>query len=74
MCVFKVDHCYPRTVGFSEIRFEKWGQLAILDGFDPDNENQVAIVCGMLSKNRVTFPAATIVLFPSRLAREISCF
>ena len=46
------------------MRFEKWLQLAILYGFDPDNENQVAIVCEMLSKNNVTFPAAIIVLFP----------
>ena len=39
-----------RTVGFSEMRFEKRFQLAVLYGFDPDNENQVAIVCAMLSK------------------------
>lgn len=43
-----------------------------MDGFDPDFENQVAIVCAMLSKNKVTFPTAINVLFPSQKAREIS--
>ena len=47
------------------MRFEQWLQLAILYGFDPDNENEVAIVCAMLSKNIVTLPSAIIVLFPS---------
>ena len=40
--------------------------MAILDGFDPDNEDQVAIVCAMLSKTKVTIPTAVIVLFPSQ--------
>ena len=47
------------------MRFKKWLQLAILYGFDPDNENEVAIVCAMLSRNKVTSPAAIIVLFLS---------
>ena len=53
------------------MRFKKWLQLAILYGFDPDNENEVAIACAMLSKNKVTSPAAIIVLFLSHLARKI---
>ena len=44
---------------------QKWLQLAILYVFDPDDENEVAIVCAMLSRNRVTSPAAIIVLFLS---------
>ncbi len=48
------------------MRIEKWLQLAILYGFDPDNENQVVMVCGMLSKNEVTFPRSIIVLFVSQ--------
>ncbi len=47
------------------MRIEKWLQLATLYGFDPDDKNQVAVVCEMLSKNKVSFLAAKIVLFPS---------
>ena len=37
------------------MRFEKRLQLAVLYGFDPDNENRVAIVCAMLSKTETEF-------------------
>ena len=36
-------HRCPGTMGFSEMTFEKWFEMAILYGSDPDNENQVAI-------------------------------
>ena len=47
------------------MRFEKWLQLAILYGFDPDSENKVVNVCEMLPKINLTFRPATIALFPS---------
>ena len=36
-------HCCPRTAGFLEMTFEKWIPFAIMDGFDLDNENRVAM-------------------------------
>ena len=37
------NHCCPGTVGFLETRFESWIPFANMAGFDPDNENQVAM-------------------------------
>ena len=33
----------PRTGGFLGVRFEKWVRLATMDGFDPNNDIQVAM-------------------------------
>lgn len=41
MMFFQFTHCCPRTAGILEMRFEEWIRLAILDRFDPVNENQV---------------------------------
>ena len=48
--LFGFNHCCPGIVGFSEMRFEKLLQLAILYGSDPDNENQVAIGSYLLQR------------------------
>ena len=53
--VIIVTDCCPRTVRFSEMRSKKWIQLAILCGFGPDNEYQVAFVCEMLSNTETDF-------------------
>lgn len=36
-------NCCPRTVGFLEMRSEKWIVSTIMDGFGPDNENRVTM-------------------------------
>ena len=46
-------HGCPGTVEFSEMRFEKRLQLAILYGSDPDNGNQVAM--GLRLLQRISF-------------------
>ena len=43
-------HCCPRTVGYSEMKFKKRLQLAILYLSDPVNENRVATSRSLLQR------------------------